>query len=329
MSGYLLDSSSSSSGDASNDELLLQLREPPAYEDVYASSKSEAAAPRADVLLRRQAVAELERAPCMCAGSFDDREHCVFVAFLHYDNDEYREEQCLQDYRLLPMNRLTALLSGSDIYHCQVFYWDHRRRAFVTISVDTYHNCVHEYDKKTFRRGWSFLRLKLPKWRENGIISFLRAQIGKPMNVYGAYRLFLLPYSGGGESFFCSELCLAALQHVGLLLSLSPAGTSPGALYRAICESGEFDYSESSHPLVMLSNREFWERERQQFLEDQAHARAAREARRKQQKMLQAVGRRRRKQRQVRPEPGFSSSASDDDDDDDDDDDSMVRGLYI
>ena len=73
----------------------------------------------------------LDMEPCPCEGSFDDGEHCVFLAFLHYDNDEYRvqdggivREQCMESYRMLPMNWLTTKLSGSDIYHAQFFYWN-------------------------------------------------------------------------------------------------------------------------------------------------------------------------------------------------------------
>lgn len=188
---------------------------------------------------------------------------------LHYDNDEYRiqdgavvPEQSFVSYRLLPLNYLGTVLSGSPIYHVQFFYWDEAKQTYISISVDTYHNCVHEYDKKTFRRGWTFFRLLLPKWQENGIVQFLRAQIGKPMNLLGSVMLYFMPVSGRGESYFCSELCVAAFHSVGLFLHTLPgASSSPPDVYNAIKNSGEVEYIESEHPLALQRNREYWRQE--------------------------------------------------------------------
>lgn len=253
---------------------------------------------------------KLARDPCPCEGSFDDREHCVFFAFLHYRNEEYEQEQCMQDYRVLPINWIATKLTNSDIYHCQAFYWDNPRRTFVSVSVDTYHNGVHEYDKKTFRRGWTFLRLKLPKWQENGIVSFLRAQLGKPMNLLGLYACLAFPISGNGNSYFCSELCLAALQSVGIFLSLSPAGTSPAALFRAIRDSGEVLYSESRHPVVMQSNKAYWEEQKKGFSLEKERRKAERRTQRRTAARLQ------HDMSSSDGEPSTSDSSSESSDDD-------------
>lgn len=250
----------------------------------------------------------LQREPCLCEGSFDDGEHCVFLAFLHYRNEEHAQEQCMQDYRIVPMNWLATKLTASDIYHCQTFFWDNPRRTFVSISVDTNHNGVHEYDKKTFRRGWTFLRLKLEKWQENGVISFLRAQLGKPMNLLGLYACLFLPISGKGQSYFCSELCLAALQSVGVFSSLPQAGTSPAALFRAVCESGELEYSESRHPVVMQSNKAYWEEQKKTLCLETERRKAEKRARKQAETRL--------RQENIIVECSSSSSSSSESDED-------------
>jgi len=211
-------------------------------------------------LARRKAELELVR-ECPCGGVFDDGMHSVFLAFLHHDNDEVRDEQtgcCTGTNGWLPIRRLTTLLSDSEIFHCQPFYWDNSRGTFVTISV-TQERGVHAYDKKRFRRGWTFLRLPVARWQELAVIRFLWRQVGKPLNKRGMFSLFSpVPHSGEGDAFFCSELCVAALQYAGLLRGVCAEATSPAALADVLLETEEA--FETPHPEFIRRDRAFWGR---------------------------------------------------------------------
>ena len=129
---------------------------------------------------------------CPCRGAFVDGTvrgdagvHYVWLAMLHYDNDQYRQEEFITDWRLLPTNRLTCTLSNSDIYHCQLLLWSHADDSFETYSVDAYQNRVFRMTTKNFRRGWSFYRITVSADQERAAHAFLHAQLDKPFNWLG------------------------------------------------------------------------------------------------------------------------------------------------
>jgi len=146
----------------------------------------------------------------------DDATHVVWVAFLLYDNDEYEGERSMRDYLFLPMNRLTVMLTGEDFIHCQMVFWDARQRRYYTYSVDA-QRPVHVWDRKGFRAGWKFVRLRVTERQEVLMQNFLARQLGKPINRSGQLTVLFWPTSGRGESWFCSELVTAALDEAGLV----------------------------------------------------------------------------------------------------------------
>jgi len=155
----------------------------------------------------------------------------------------------MTDYRVLPTNRLTCRLSGSDIYHCQLLLWSHADRAFETYSVDVYQNRVFRMTTKNFRRGWSFYRITVTAEQERAAHNFLHAQLNKPFNRIGMHLIFIWPYSGNGESWFCSELTAAALQAMGYLKNERPAALYPSYVRDRVLEAGDITVVQVNHPI--------------------------------------------------------------------------------
>jgi len=186
----------------------------------------------------------MQRAPpctqaCPCQRAYDtgqvpttpddgtQRTHVVWLAKLHLDNETYAPQRWLRDYWLLPTDWLTTLLSGSDIIHVQLLFWSHAQGSFLTYSVDAHARRVYATADRNFtRRGWDFIRLPVTRGQELDMARFATEQMDRPYNTAGAYCLFVWPLATDHTSWFCSQLCCAALQHAGLL----PPDTEPGAV---------------------------------------------------------------------------------------------------
>ena len=63
---------------------------------------------------------------------------------------------------------------------------------------------------------------------------FCAAQVDKKFNWWGYYACPVWPMDGKGQTYFCSELCVAALQSVGLLSDRKACATMPGDLWAAV-----------------------------------------------------------------------------------------------
>ena len=195
---------------------------------------------------------------CPCQGAYDTGnvhggKHYVWMAFLNYDNGEdmYRREQWGREYMLIPINYMTCVLSGSWIFHCQMFFWNQLQRTFVTFSVDAYHRRVFSDTQKEFARGWTFLRIAVTPRQEATMYDFFMEQVRmrKPFNQMGAYLLFLRPTDIGERAWFCSQLDVAALQRAGFLAGIAPFSTGPAKLYTLIKSRAEFDVLETPNPV--------------------------------------------------------------------------------
>ncbi len=179
------------------------------------------------------------------------------MAFLHYDNGDFRQEEWGRDYRILPMNWLTCKLSGSDVYHCQMFFWHQSAQTFVTFSVDSHHERVYYTTQKEFSHGWTFVRLAVTEAQERAMYEFLAAQVGKPFNMVGAVLLFFRPVHTGQATWFCSQLDVAALQVVGLVLELRPEAVSPAKLMHTLLTCGDVPVLKSTNP---VRTKQVWQR---------------------------------------------------------------------
>lgn len=200
---------------------------------------------------------------CPCHGAYNtgvpnaDGPHYVWMAFLHLDNGDYRQEEWGRDYRFLPMNRLTCWLSNSDVYHCQLFFWRQADDCFETISVDANQREVFADRQKQFSYGWTFLRLQVTQQQERRMYTWLRAQLGKPFNMPGALMLFVRPVPTWGTSWFCSQLGVAALQAAGFFADVQPEAVNPAQLMHMLQTAGEMPVLESTHP---VRTKQLWRR---------------------------------------------------------------------
>lgn len=209
---------------------------------------------------------------CPCEGAYNTgnpnfsphSQHFVWVAFIHENNQDFRREEWLRDYRVLPTNWLTCRLSGSDIFHCQMLFWNQMQNTFVTFSVDSHQKEVHYSTEKQFGVGWTFIRISCTMDQERIMYDFLaeQATARKPFNWIGAMTLFFRPIDTGETSWFCSQLVVAALQKAGFLLGIRPEATYPSLLLDLLRRASNMTIVESKHP---IRTKEVWMRVQQQL----------------------------------------------------------------
>jgi len=175
---------------------------------------------------------------CPCQAAYDParRQHYVWVAFLHYDNDdeEYRRQAAGENTSWASfVNWATCVVDWSTIFHCQMFFWHHRQRAFVTFSIDAVRNRVFSSSRKRFKRGWTFVRLEVSEEQEIDMYNFFVEQLQRraPFNRVGLYSVLFRPIDSHGTSWFCSQLVTAALQAAGTLAGVRAHAVSPATLY--------------------------------------------------------------------------------------------------
>lgn len=145
------------------------------------------------------------------------RVHTVWVAWLMYNNNETVQERSFHDYLFLPMNWLATVMGNTNFIHCQIVFWDAVNRRYYTYSSDTTRG-VHVWHRKQFAdNSWRFVKLLLTEPQELLLQNFLAAQLHKPMNSTGQFLLYFGGSSGQNQSWFCSELITAGLQHAGVV----------------------------------------------------------------------------------------------------------------
>lgn len=183
----------------------------------------------------------LER--CFCHGKYfgeKARDHVIFIAFLHIENDEAVQPGSMDDY-WIPWNRLAAVLGRTTITHTQLVFVDTEAEEFFTISTDMARG-VHCMSRRTFaKHGWEFLCLRVDEATELAIYNFLIAQIGLPFSRWGIIWLYTQPVDMHGQMWFCSELVIAALRAGGLLRDWQRQGYTvpPHELYEYLTKTPE------------------------------------------------------------------------------------------
>ncbi|CAK0760415.1 conserved hypothetical protein [Azospirillaceae bacterium] len=88
-------------------------------------------------------------------------------------------------------------------------------------------------------RFWDFIELPMTAEEEKKIADWCATEVGCAYDWKGIFLSQILPF--GKESpdkWFCSEICVAALQQVGKLNGLKPHKVSPGRLNK-ILRSGK------------------------------------------------------------------------------------------
>lgn len=144
------------------------------------------------------------------------QRHPIYIGFVRYQNTEWVPERSLVDYVLLPTNWLITVLTSRPWIHAQIVFWDEIEKSYVTFTVDSKH-AVHVENRKQFTAGWDFIELLVTEKQELEVFNFYIDQLNKPLNVRGQLMLFIWPRSGNGDSWFCTEIIVAALAHAGLI----------------------------------------------------------------------------------------------------------------
>lgn len=180
---------------------------------------------------------------CFCHGDYfgrNTRQHVIFVAFLDYVNNEQAQPGSTDNTSAIPWNWLAATMGRTNITHTQLVFRDSERREYFTYSTDMVRG-VHCMSRKTFSsQGWHFLCLFVDEPTEVRIYNFLFEQHGKSFSRLGMIGVYIRPVDTGGQSWFCSELVIAALRAGGLLLDWPREAYSvpPHELYEKLTTPG-------------------------------------------------------------------------------------------
>lgn len=166
-------------------------------------------------------------ANCLCdgiRGRYGVERHCVWLAFLEYDNGEFYEPASCSRGSLLPLNKLATIFGRTQVIHVQLVLWDAVREQFYTFNVNSEYG-VYVQSRKAFARyGWRFYELQVSRAQELALHNWCVTQLGKPFSKWGIMLLYFVPYDAGERAWFCSEFCLAALRAAGLARSWSRRG---------------------------------------------------------------------------------------------------------
>lgn len=178
---------------------------------------------------------------------------CVIVAFIRHS--EATQEVWCRDYFCIPLNASTRWWTDSPFIHVQVAFkvrisGGGRREpedTLMTFSVDSKKKVVHMYENKQFsdEYNWVFLKYNLSDALQNEetgestlqinvAYEFCQAQVGKPARIAGMLASAFCGFSGGRNSYFCTELVLEMFHEVGELEDVSASSTSPGQLYHIL-----------------------------------------------------------------------------------------------
>ena len=169
---------------------------------------------------------------CGC-GSKSTNGHIVYLGFLEYDKDF--KPATGQDAGAGWFNWLSYVMANDPVIHVQIFFVDNG--AFLSYSADK-KNGVACFTTRGITGKWRFVELLVTEQQELAMRNFYTAQLGKPFSFWGTFWLYTpFPRRTTQFEWFCSELCVAAMQHAGLLCSWRDACTvKPHILYRHMAE---------------------------------------------------------------------------------------------
>ncbi len=159
--------------------------------------------------------------------------HALTVAFLSIDSPLAAD---------VFVNRAASCMSGSPYIHCELIL-----PGGEAVSILANGTVFMTPAKRFSRSDWTFKRVAIDESQRVALYAWACAQQGKPFNKLGYYTQPVLGWSGGGNSYFCSELCATGLQVAGVLDSgVRPHALSPGALHDVLRANVKF--VDTSHP---------------------------------------------------------------------------------
>ena len=145
------------------------------------------------------------------------------------------------------INKLTSLWSGKYM-HCEIVF---STPSGQNLACGVWQNENVFFRHKTFGKDcWVWRSISLPSREIQTMKKFCKDQANKkiPFNKSGLYRCTTpFPRPTDGTQWFCSELCIAALQQVGLFPNETPSAVTPSNLYHLL---GTLDSYANASPLT-------------------------------------------------------------------------------
>lgn len=141
------------------------------------------------------------------------------------------------------LNKLTRWITG-EFVHCEIVFEDPESpKHNASCSVWAGENVF--YKPKTFGRdGWSYLSIQVPIQAAADMRDWCKEQAAKnlPFNSWGFYRaLTPFPRTTDGSTWFCSELCTAAMQKGGYFDGSIPSTMTPTHLHTMMSKLPHFN----------------------------------------------------------------------------------------
>ena len=145
---------------------------------------------------------------------------------------------------LEPMiNQITALWTGR-FMHCEiVFPQNHGQHLACGVWQD---ETVFLRSKTFGKDCWQWQSISVTQQQYDSVLAFCRrqAQLKIPFNKWGLIRCTTpFPKPSDGKSWFCSELCVAALQQIGMFMDAYPSAMTPTMLHDALSKKTYTDAS--------------------------------------------------------------------------------------
>jgi uncharacterized protein YycO len=121
--------------------------------------------------------------------------------------------------------------TGEKYSHCELVFSDG-----VTIGNSLKSPFRVESKKVNYNKGyWDFIEIKIDLDQEIKMRTFCNAQIGKEYDWKAIWFSQFIPLKFQDDKrWFCSELCVAALQQIKYLPYELPSEINPGEFYRLI-----------------------------------------------------------------------------------------------
>lgn len=138
------------------------------------------------------------------------------------------------------INRATQWWTGSKYIHCEIVF----HTPTGNMSCGVWQGETTYFRRKTFgKSAWEWRSISLSREKAEKLYKWCRKQADDriPFNKWGFIRcLSPIPRPSDGTCWFCSELCTAALQQVGLLCNEIPGSVSPSYFYSLVCGLNSF-----------------------------------------------------------------------------------------
>ena len=138
------------------------------------------------------------------------------------------------------INRITAMFTGPYM-HCEIVFTDSKEQH---VACGVWQGECTFMRRKTFgKKCWVWRTLTVTSKQERVMRRFcaMQAKMQIPFNRWGLIRCCTAcPKKTDGKSWFCSELCVSALQAAGLLVDEIASACTPTHVFQLVEKLGAY-----------------------------------------------------------------------------------------